>query len=101
MSIDSSKHPSAALSRRRFITLVAGTSVALEALLTACSQSASPSPAQPAAGAPTSSAVKPAAGAATAAPQAAPGGFAGGGSLKLLVRSHFVPAYDTWLDKFA
>src|SRR5207248_8710409 len=33
--------------------------------------------------------------------QAAPGGFTGGGSLKLLMRSHFVPAYDAWFDKWA
>jgi multiple sugar transport system substrate-binding protein len=37
----------------------------------------------------------------TAVPQAAPGGFSGGGSLKLLARSHFVPAFDTWFDKWA
>jgi multiple sugar transport system substrate-binding protein len=35
------------------------------------------------------------------AAQAAPGGFAGGGALKLLMRSHFVPAWDVWFDKWA
>ena len=44
-------------------------------------------------------AAKPAADAKPA--QAAPGGFTGGGSLKLLMRSHFVPAYDVWFDKWA
>ena len=33
--------------------------------------------------------------------QTAPGGFTGGGSLKLLMRSHFIPAYDAWFDQFA
>jgi multiple sugar transport system substrate-binding protein len=37
---------------------------------------------------------------AVAQKQAAPGGFAGGGTLKLLMRAHFVPAYDAWLDKW-
>ena len=27
--------------------------------------------------------------------------FTGGGSLKILTRSHFVPAYDTWFDQWA
>src|SRR5437588_284171 len=35
------------------------------------------------------------------AQQAGPGGFSGGGTLKVLLRSHFVPAYDTWVDKWA
>src|SRR5688500_18442575 len=34
-------------------------------------------------------------------PAAAAPAFAGGGSLKLLMRSHFVPAFDTWFDKWA
>jgi multiple sugar transport system substrate-binding protein len=34
------------------------------------------------------------------AAQAAPA-FAGGGSLKLLMRSHFIPAWDTWFDNWA
>ncbi|MGE3911920.1 MAG: ABC transporter substrate-binding protein [Chloroflexota bacterium] len=33
--------------------------------------------------------------------QAAPGGFTGGGSLTLLMRSHFIPAFDVWFDKWA
>jgi len=49
--------------------------------------------------------VRPAAAAPAPAPApaggVAPGGFTGGGALKVLVRSHFVPAYDTWLDKWA
>jgi multiple sugar transport system substrate-binding protein len=54
-------------------------------------------PAAPAAA--TSAPAKPAADAKPA--QAAPGGFAGGGSLKLLMRAHFVPAFDVWFDKWA
>jgi len=38
---------------------------------------------------------------APAAAQAGPGGFSGGGTLKVLLRAHFVPAYDTWIDKWA
>ena len=33
--------------------------------------------------------------------QGASGEFTGGGSLKILTRSHFIPAYDAWLDKWA
>src|SRR5205809_2602694 len=33
-------------------------------------------------------------------PAASTGAFTGGGSLKLLTRSHFIPAYDVWLDKW-
>lgn len=58
-------------------------------------------PAAPAAAAqPTAAPAKPAEAAKPAA-QAAPGGFTGGGSLKLLMRSHFVPAFDVWFDKWA
>jgi multiple sugar transport system substrate-binding protein len=98
----------AALTRRRFLTVsVSGAAAAAVAsLLSACAPTASPPPAagtggavQPAAGA-TSAAVKPAA-ATTPAAQAAPGGFTGGGSIKMLTRSHFVPAFDKWLDKWA
>jgi multiple sugar transport system substrate-binding protein len=108
---DSSPSGARPLNRRGFLRLslvgVAGT-----ALLTACGQGASPAPAKPAESKPAET--KPAAPAAAAAKpadaakpaeskpaQAAPGGFQGGGSLKMLMRSHFVPAYDTWLDKFA
>jgi multiple sugar transport system substrate-binding protein len=45
-------------------------------------------------------AAKPAADAKPAA-QAAPGGFTGGGSLTLLMRAHFIPAFDVWFDKWA
>jgi multiple sugar transport system substrate-binding protein len=82
------------LSRRRFLVAAAqgGLAVTVGSLLAACGPTASaPAPA------PTSA---PASGAA-AAPQAGPGGFSGGGTLKLLVRSHFVPAYDKWLDQWA
>jgi multiple sugar transport system substrate-binding protein len=33
--------------------------------------------------------------------QAGPGGFGNVGTLKLLMSSHFVPAYDTWFDQWA
>ncbi len=99
MSIDRPEQPRAAavaLSRRRFlvVTFQGGAAVAIASLLNACS---SPQPAA----SPTAPAKAVAAGAATAAPQAAPGGFTGGGSLKLLMRSHFVPAFDVWFDKWA
>jgi multiple sugar transport system substrate-binding protein len=99
MSIDRPEQPRAAavaLSRRRFlvVTFQGGAAVAIASLVNACSSS------QPAAS-PTAPAKAVAAGAATAAPQAAPGGFTGGGSLKLLMRSHFVPAFDVWFDKWA
>ncbi|HYU20816.1 MAG TPA: hypothetical protein VEQ11_19185 [Chloroflexota bacterium] len=92
-------------SRRRFLQVsIAG--VAGVALLAACGPAAAPAPtaapAKPAAepAKPVAEPAKPAEAAKPAA-QAAPGGFAGGGSLKLLTRSHFVPAYDVWLDKWA
>jgi len=77
------------------------------ALASACAPAASPP-----ASAPAPAATQPAGGAAAApttaaaaqaqpAAQAGPGGFAGQGPLKLLVQSHFVPAYDTWFDKWA
>jgi multiple sugar transport system substrate-binding protein len=85
------------VSRRRFLRVsVAGVAgVTLAPLLAACGG------AQPA---PTAAPAKPAADAAKPAvdpAKAGPGGFAGGGSLKMLMRSHFVPAYDQWLDKWA
>ena len=88
MSLDRSNRPSAssstaaALSRRRF--LAASIGVAVASLLTACgSPSTTPSP--PAAG----------------QSAAGPGGFSGGGKLNLLMRSHFVPAFDEWFNKWA
>jgi len=75
------------LSRRRFLSAlaVAGGGAALTSLVAACSL-ASP------------------AGGPTAAPQpgqAAPSGFANAGTLKILMSSHFVPAYDAWFDQWA
>jgi multiple sugar transport system substrate-binding protein len=87
MSIDRPKQSQVAaqaLSRRRFLVAAVqgGTVLAIGSLLSACSSAQ-----------PTASPTVPA--------QVAPGGFTGGGTLKLLVRSHFVPAYDTWLDQWA
>jgi multiple sugar transport system substrate-binding protein len=111
MSVNSPKHlPAAATAlttRRRFLTTTAlgGAGLALGAILSACGPSAAAPPSAPAAGAataaPAGGAAAAPAGAAAPAAAVAPGGFAGGGTLKLLVRSHFVPAYDTWLDKWA
>lgn len=108
-------------SRRQFLraSAVGLAGVTIASLLTACGQSATPAaptkPAEskPAEARPAAPAGQPAATAAPAKPateakpaeskpaQAAPGGFTGGGSLKLLMRSHFVPAFDTWIDKWA
>jgi multiple sugar transport system substrate-binding protein len=81
-----------AVSRRRFLIVsVSGVAAAaFTSLLSACSggQTAAPPAAPPAAGQP-------------AAAQAGPGGFSGGGSVKILIRSHFVPAFDVWFDKWA
>jgi len=69
------------LSRRDFLELSAAglSGVALASLLAACGIRTGP------AGEPSGSAAR----------------FTGGGSLKILARSHFVPAYDTWLDQWA
>ena len=77
-----------ALSRRRLlrVTVQGGAALAVASVLSACAPNSAPT--APAA------ATQPAA-------QTGPGGFSGGGSLKLLMRSHFVPAYDTWLDDWA
>src|ERR671933_689268 len=75
------------MSRRRFLGLATG-SVSL-VLLAACG--GHPPAQQPA----------PAGGAAQPAAQAGPGGFSGGGSLKVLMTAHFIPAYDAWVDKWA
>ncbi len=81
--------------RRRFliqIGSVLGVATAMP-LVAACQQQTTPAaPAKPAEAAKPGE--KPAA-------QAAPGAFTGGGSLKFLMRSHFVPAFDTWFDKWA
>lgn len=83
-------------SRRRFLAVsVAGLgSVALASLLSACGGSGG----QPATGPSSGPAVGTVS---TSAPVGASSAPAGGGSLKVLVRAHFVPAYDKWLDKWA
>ena len=80
------------VSRRRFIRAAGGVvaGVAVMPVLSACTT-------QPAA-APTATA--PPAATAQPAAQAGPGGFSGGGSLRLMMRSHYIPAFDQWLDKF-
>jgi multiple sugar transport system substrate-binding protein len=60
-------------------------SLAVASALSACGGGQAPAPA--------ASGEKPAA-------QAGPGGFGGGGSLKLQLSSHFVPAFDVWIDKW-
>jgi multiple sugar transport system substrate-binding protein len=84
-------------SRRRFLQLSMGVAagVAFASLLSACGGGAAAptaAPAKPAESKP-GEAAKPA--------QAGPGGFSGGGSLALLLRAHFVPAYDKWFDEWA
>jgi multiple sugar transport system substrate-binding protein len=81
------------LSRRRLLQGVigAGGLAAIGSLLAACSPGGTASPQASGSGA------TPAAGAA----QAGPGGFANVGTLKLLMSSHFVPAYDQWFDQWA
>jgi multiple sugar transport system substrate-binding protein len=75
------------MSRRRFLML-AGSTTSL-VLLAACG------------GAPPAQQPAPAGGAAQPAAQAGPGGFSGGGSLKVLMTAHFIPAYDAWVDQWA
>src|SRR6266540_3694963 len=75
----------ATLTRRRLLGLW-GVGVVSVALASACGPQSQP------AAAPT---------AAAPAGQAGPGGFGGGGTLKILLRSHFVPAFDVWIDKWA
>src|SRR5437867_3159851 len=74
-------------------------------LLAACGGPASPqapAPAAPAAPAPAPAPAAPGAPAAPApAAKAGPGGFSGGGSLKIQLNAHFIPAYDAWIDKWA
>src|SRR5919202_2611478 len=85
-------------SRRHFLAAAAqgGLAVTVGSLLAACGPSASAPQAPPA---PTAGAA--AANAPTPATQAGPGGFGNVGTLKLLMSSHFVPAYDTWFDQWA
>jgi multiple sugar transport system substrate-binding protein len=117
------KTSSSAHSRRQFlrVSMLGLGGVTVASLLAACGGAGpsaapgKPAETKPAAPAKPAEAAKPAAPAAAPAKpaeaakpaadakpaQAAPGGFAGGGSLKLLMRSHFVPAYDVWFDKWA
>ena len=84
------------LSRRRFLGAVAAGSggLAIASLLAACSPAApAGAPQQPAPTAAANTAAQPA--------QAGPAGFANAGTLKILMSSHFVPAYDTWFDQWA
>lgn len=86
------------LSRRRFLAAIGagGGGAAIASLVAACSSAApapAPAPAQPGPTAGTNAAAQPA--------QAAPAGFANAGTLKILMSSHFVPAYDTWFDQWA
>ncbi len=96
MSPLDSRDPSNVLSRRRLlqgIAVVTGVPI-LGSLLAACSGGASTSTAPaPTAAGQTQTQAQP--------QQAAPGGSSGGGSLKILMSSHFVPAYDTWFDDWA
>jgi multiple sugar transport system substrate-binding protein len=81
------------LSRRRLLLGIAsgGGLLAMQSLLAACAgPSAAPAAAPTTAAAPQ-----------TGAAQAGPRGFGNVGSLKLLMSSHFVPAYDTWFDQWA
>jgi multiple sugar transport system substrate-binding protein len=71
------------ISRRSFL-LLAGSTTSL-VLLAACG--GAPTAQQPAAP--------------SGAAQAGPGGFSGGGSLKIQLSAHFIPAYDAWFDKMA
>src|SRR5438067_6498667 len=84
------------LSRRRFLGAVAAGSggLAIASLLAACSPAApAGAPQQPAPTAAANTAAQPA--------QAGPAGLANAGTLKILMSSHFVPAYDTWFDQWA
>jgi multiple sugar transport system substrate-binding protein len=101
----------ARVSRRGWLRIAGGgiAGLGVAAVLSACNggvPTAQPAPAEPAE--PTAETAEPIATAGTVAPaapaeavQAGPGGFSGGGSLKILVNAHFVPAYDAWLDDWA
>jgi len=79
------------LTRRRLLRATGA--VAIGSLLAACSSANAPAAQQPAPTAAANTAAQPA--------QAGPAGFANAGTLKLLMSSHFVPAYDTWFDQWA
>src|SRR5690348_6896047 len=106
-SRDQSRGSPLVFTRRRLLLGIGAASgfAAFSSLLSACSgtppQGATSAP-PPASGA-TSQPAGAQAGAATpaAAQQAAPGGFGSGTSIKILMSSHFVPAYDTWFDQWA
>ena len=82
------------LSRRRLLhgVIGAGGLAAIGSLLAACSPGGAAGPQAPGSGA---------TGRGAGAAQAGPGGFANVGTLKLLMSSHFVPAYDQWFDQWA
>src|SRR5215212_3218430 len=97
----------ARVSRRDWLRIAGGgiAGLGVVAVLSACNGSvpaAQPAPAEPAE--PRAETAEPVATAGTPAPtapadavkagQTGPGGFSGGGSLKILVSAHFVPAYD-------
>ena len=79
------------LTRRRLLRATGA--VAIGSLLAACSSANAPAAQQPPPTAAANTAAQPA--------QAGPAGFANAGTLKLLMSSHFVPAYDTWFDQWA
>lgn len=98
--LNGSRPAGSSVSRRRFLAASVGSlvGVALAPLLTACGGGGQ----QPAAQAPTAAPKTEPAKAGEAKPATTTaGGFSGGGSLKILARSHFVPAYDKWLDQWA
>lgn len=105
-SRDQSEDSPSVLTRRRLLLGIGAASgfAAIGSLLSACSgtQSQGTTAAPPASGATSQPAV---AGATAAAPQqaqqAGPGGFGSGTTIKILMSSHFVPAYDTWFDQWA
>jgi len=105
--------PGLAHSRRQFlrVSVLGLGGVTVASLLAACgggaAPAATPAPAKPAESKPAAPAAAPAKPAEAAKPadakpaaQAAPG-FAGGGSLKFLMRAHFIPAFDVWFDQWA
>lgn len=70
---------------QRFLAVSVAALVGLA--LVACTAPQQPAPAAPAPAAP--------------AAKEAPAAFKGGGSLKILLRAHFIPAYDKWVDQWA